>query len=270
METFPPKRIVVATNLSPASLTALETAKALALRWGSSLEVVRVEESAPEEAAESLMSRRVSRALTGFPAERVLLRTLQGWPVREMLARAATDTDILVMGTHRADGLKRALRGSLAEVVIGASRVPVMAIHAFEPALKISRVLAPWNGRPYATRALCYARALARSLNTELRVLRVVPAGQSIEECALGLRRRLESMLGSGDSPAWSLRVRVGDEREHIIQEANSGRYGLVVLSAHRRPYSLDAVSGSTVERLLRASKTPVVACPAERPLPAR
>jgi len=101
-------------------------------------------------------------------------------------------------------------------------------------------------------------------------VLRVVPVSQSIEECEPRLGRRLESMLGSGGVPAWSLRMRVGDAREHIIQEANSGRYGLVVLSAHRRPHSLDIMAGSTVERLLRRSKTPIVACPSEHTLSAR
>ena len=83
-------------------------------------------------------------------------------------------------------------------------------------------------------------------------MLRVVTSGLSIEESDPGFGRRLENILGSGRDTAWSLRVRVGNAREHIVREANSGRFGLVVLSAHRRPFSTDVVIGSTVERLLR------------------
>jgi nucleotide-binding universal stress UspA family protein len=110
---------------------------------------------------------------------------------------------------------------------------------------------------------------VARSLGAELRVLHVVPSGLSIDEAEPGLGRRLESLLGNGRAPAWSLRVRVGEAREHIVREANCGRYGLVVLSAHRRPFSSDVVIGSTVERLLRHSLIPVLACPSGRPCPA-
>ena len=76
-------------------------------------------------------------------------------------------------------------------------------------------------------------------------MLHVVPSRLSIDECEPGLERRVESILGSGRAPVWDLRVRVGDAREHIIREANSGRYGLVVVSAHRRPFSSDVVLGS-------------------------
>ena len=139
------------------------------------------------------------------------------------------------------------------------SAVPVLTVRESKAPLILRRVLAPWNGRPYATRALRHARILARSLDAELHVLRVLPARRGVAERAPGLRRILEDVLGPG---AWSLRVRRGDARAHIIREAGSGRYGMVVLSAHRRPFSSDIVLGSTVERTLRHSRIPVLSVP--------
>jgi nucleotide-binding universal stress UspA family protein len=132
--------------------------------------------------------------------------------------------------------------------------------------LKTERILAPWNGRPYATRALRYAGLLARSLGAELRVLYVAPDALSVDEADSNLEKRISGVLGSGGGLAWSLRVRAGDARTNIVREANSGRYGLVVVSAHRRPFSSDAVIGSTAARLLRRSEIPVLSFPAGRP----
>lgn len=283
MQGFPPKRIVVAVDLSAPSLAALDAAKALARRWGSSLELVRVQAPVltaaalgpegvpiplpePDPDHERRLERRLLDAASGFPRERVTIRTLHGWPVRAMVERAAAGAGLVVMGTHGYAGFDRALLGSVAETVVRSSRVPVLTVRESRTPLTMSRILAPWNGRPYATRALRYARAAAKGLGAELRVLRVVPAGESIEKAAPGLGRTLESLLGPGGPGRWSLRVRVGDARESIVREANSGRYGLIVLSAHRRPFSSDIVLGSTVERTLRHARIPVLSIPSGRP----
>lgn len=215
---------------------------------------------------ERRLERRLKDAAAGFPAERLSVRTLHGWPIRAALDRAAAGAGLLVIGTHGREGLDRALLGSLAEGIVRAARVPVLTVRESKAPLRLARVLAPWNGRPYATRALRHAQALARDLGAELRVLHVVPKGTSIESAAPGLGRRLESLLGRGGRGRWSARVRVGDARRHIVREANSGRYGLVVLSAHRRPFSTDVVLGSTVERVLRHSRVPVLSVPSGRP----
>lgn len=280
MKRFPPKRIVVAVDTSSASRSALDTAKALARRWGATLELMHVSQPAliaagvgpdalpvllPHDDAEfeGRKEEWLRSAMSGFPAERVSVRMVQGSPVRELCERAAAGAaDLLVMGTHGYAGIDRVLVGSVAEAVVRAACMPVLTVRQSRVPLKATQILAPWNAQPYATRALRYARELALSLGAPLRVLHVVPSRLSIDECEPGLERRVESILGSGNAPVWDLRVRVGDAREHIIREANSGRFGLVVVSAHRRPFSSDVVLGSTVERLLRHSLIPVLAFP--------
>lgn len=179
-------------------------------------------------------------------------------PARELLSRTEDGGPILIVASTRG-------RGGLDPALLAAG-APVLAVPENAGPLNATRILAPWNGRSYATRTLRYAARLASSLHAELRVMLVVPDLLSVDESDSTLERRLGAILGSGGDPAWTLRVRAGDAREHIVREAASGRYGLIVVSAHRRPYSTDAVLGSTVARLLRSAAVPVLAFPCGRP----
>lgn len=284
MKRFPPRRILVAADLSAPSLSALDAAKALALRWGASLEIVHVQHppvlaawvgldampvSVPPAAQEPRrkVEERLRRAAAGFPAERLKLRTLHGWPPSALAELALPErADLMVLGTHGYAGLDRLLTGSVAEVVLRRARIPVLVVPERKSVAGGGRVLAPWNGRPYATRALRWAREAARSLRSTLDVLHVREYGMPSENQSPPLRRRLETVLGGGSD--WTLRRRLGDARWCIVEEANSGRYELVVLSAHRRAFAADFVLGSTVERLLRHCAVPVLAVPSGRSRP--
>lgn len=284
MKRFPPKCILVAADLSAPSLSALEAAKALARRWGASLEIVHVQHppvltawvgpedmplSVPPAAEEPRrkVEEKLRKVAAGFPAERLKLRTVHGWPPAALMELARPErTDLMVMGTHGYAGLDRLLTGSVAEAVIRRARIPVLAVPERKSVANVSRVFAPWNGRPYATRALRWARELSRSLGATLDVLLVMEAGLSNEMDEEAARKRLASILGAGSD--WTLRTCTGDARARIVAEANSGLCELVVLSAHRRPFSADFVLGSTVERLLRHSAVPVLAVPSGRTRP--
>lgn len=285
MNRFPPKRIVVAADLSGPSRFALQAAKVLAHRWRAALDIVHVEyypfavmSAGLEEAAmsfpplspeaEVLVRKELRKAASGFRRDRLSVRSVPGWPPQTLAELARPDkADLLVLGTHGHAGLDRLAYGSVTEAVIRRARVPVLAVREGRTPVRPARVLAPWNGRSYAVRALRYARELARNMGAELHVFCIIAPGRSIDKECTALRRRLDAILGPG--PDWALRVRVGDAREHIIREADSGRYGLIVLSAHRKPFSSDIVLGATVERVLRHARVPVLAVPSGKP-PAR
>lgn len=284
MRGFPPRRIVVAYDLTPAAGSALEAAMALARRWGSSLEIVHVREllssavwtgvesPAPpilpsiDEELEGRTDRRLTDALAGFPAGRASVRKFTGRPLADLPEVAASsDGDWLVMGTHGFAGLERALYGSVAEAVIRRSRVPVLAVHESRRPLRLGRILAPWNGEAYATRALRCAARLAADAGAHLGVLHVAPKGAAALAAEARLRARLGRMIAADPALAalkWSFAIRRGETRAEINLEAGSGRFDLTVLSAHRRPFSSDVVIGSTLERLLRHSDVPILAIP--------
>ncbi|MBI4061106.1 MAG: universal stress protein [Elusimicrobia bacterium] len=280
MKRFPPSRILVAADLSAPSLAALDAAKALARRWGAALEIVHVRqpplpaswvvpEGVPmnmppaEQETEREVEAKLRKAAEGFPAGRLKLRTMRGWPPAALAELARHErADMLVMGTHGYAGFDRFLMGSVSEALVRAARIPVLIVPEKRSVAGVARVLAPWNGRPYATRALRWARDLALGLGAALDVLCVDEPGAARKDAA-SLRKRLASILGSG--PGWTLRRRRGDARACIVAEANSGRCGLVALSAHRRLFASDVVLGSTAERLLRHASVPVLAVPSGR-----
>lgn len=272
-------RILAAVDLSRPSLAGLEAAKYLARRGRSKLEVVHVSDlpvgpmsvgpgmplvttdySWPWKDYHEWRRGRLDRELKGFPPSRVQVRVLRGWPPAALadLARGRT-ADLVVMGTHGYAGLDRALFGSTAEAVVRRARVPVLAVRSRRTPFRVTRVLAPWNGRPYATAALRLARDLARSLGASLVVLRVVPPHGEEADLLPRLRRRLKTVLGGG---RWSVILKRGDPRSVIIEEAKPNRYDLLVLAAHRRPFSSDLILGSTAERVLRHSRVSVLAVP--------
>ncbi|MFI5360944.1 MAG: universal stress protein [Elusimicrobiota bacterium] len=279
MQRFPPKTIMFAADLAPSSSTALEAAKYLARRWRSRLEFVHVD-AAAVHAGPSLMpeagalwwpwadyhvwrEQRVRKLVEDFPSARLTIRRVPGWPPATLADLAGpTTAGLVVMGTHGYAGLDRALFGSLAEAVIRRARVPVLAVHRRKSPFRIERILAPWNGRLYATAALLVAARWAESLGARLDVLHVTPPWAAAEGLAPWVRRRLDGLLGRGRAPRWSLRVISGDSRDVVLNEAAPGRCDLVVLSAHRRPLSNDFVMGSTVERVLRHSPVAVLAVP--------
>jgi nucleotide-binding universal stress UspA family protein len=283
MNRFPPRRILVAADLSAASLSALAAAKSLALRWGASLEIVHVQHppvlaawvglagmpaGVPSSSQEPRrkVEERLRRAAEGFPAERLKLRTIHGWPTAAIMELARPErADLMVMGTHGHAGLDRLLTGSVAEAVIRRAHIPVLVVPEGKAVPGEARVLAPWNGRPYATRALRWARELARGLGSKLDVLHV-DEGAGPAEAGAPMGRRLLAALGTG--PEWVFVRRSGRASRRIVEEANSGRYGLAVLSAHRTPFASDFVLGSTAERVLRHSAIPVLAVPSGRVRP--
>ncbi|MCM2304715.1 MAG: universal stress protein [Elusimicrobia bacterium] len=280
MKRFPPRRMLVAADLSAPALSALAAAKALALRWGSALEIVHVQHppmlsawvglegmpaSVPtaEREPRRMVEERLRGAAAGFPSSRLKLRTIHGWPPAALQELARPErADLLVMGTHGYGGLDRALTGSVAEGLIRRATIPVLVVPERKRVAGGARVLAPWNGRPYATRALRWAREIARGLGSTMDVLYVDEGGKALQDDAV-MGRRLLAALGTG--PDWTLRKSSGDARARIVAEANSGRFELLVLSAHRRRFASDFVLGSTAERALRHTEIPILAVPSGR-----
>lgn len=275
MDRFPPKRLLAAVDLTEPSRSALEAAKDLAAAWDASVELVYVRPPAPVSVwvggdgvtaavdvapeAPGDVERRLRAAAAELPLERVRTRLLRGYPPTALASLArASRAGMLVVGSHGYSGLERLETGSVSEEVIRLSRVPVLAVPSGTDVAGVARVLAPWNARPYATRALRWARELARDLRATLEVLHVVEPGDAPGRAAR--EKRLAVLLGPASD--WCYRELKGDARALIAAEAESGRCGLAVLSAHRRARAGDAVLGSTLERVLRRRALPVLAVP--------
>lgn len=278
MKAFPPKRILVPMDMSKPSLTALEAAKTLARATGARLELVYVQDLpvsllgfGAEAGTGRELSRqmdefrhwreeRLARATADMPRSRVKVRTVHGWAPSALVELArAPGVDLIVMGTHGYAGMNRVFFGSVAEAVVRAAATPVLTVHARGKASRFSRILVPFNGKPYARAALSCAAALARRRRAKLSVLYVEPAG--IRET--DLLPKLEAAAAAA-APGARFLARAGDVPHEVIKEALSGGHDLIVLSAHRRRFWSDFVLGTTAERVLRHSPVPVLSIPSK------
>jgi universal stress protein A len=129
-------RILVATDFSLCSLTALEYAEELARRFGADLLLLHVEEvglggvemtAATHAAAERGLARAVGRLREDRLEARGLLRA--GAPADEILKAAdAERASLIVLGTHGRKGVAHMLLGSVAEHVVRGAPCPVLTV----------------------------------------------------------------------------------------------------------------------------------------------
>lgn len=133
------KKILFATDFSPASEAALPYASALAAESDAMLLIVHVEEPSlalgvdiylPEAGYPDPEVRRQLEAVIPPDARiRYEHRLLLGAAIDQIVRLAAEERiDLIVMGTHGRTGLSRLLMGSVAEGVVRQATCPVLTL----------------------------------------------------------------------------------------------------------------------------------------------
>jgi nucleotide-binding universal stress UspA family protein len=134
-------RIVVGVDGSPDGDRALQWAVGEAGRRGGTVQaviawtwdaidgavVVKTHPSEERTAAERKLAHAVAQASTAHPGVTVASEIVEGRPA-EVLVDAATDADLLVVGSHGHGRLHHAVVGSVAEECIRAAVCPVVVI----------------------------------------------------------------------------------------------------------------------------------------------
>lgn len=143
------KNVLVATDFSAPSQTALDYARAMTRAFGAKLHVLHVFEplwitsadvigggvsltsmmQGLEESARKQLDEIVTEEDRRELGAEALLVTSES-PAREIAAYAgAQKVDLLVIGTHGRSGLSRMLIGSVAEKVVRLAPCPVLTVH---------------------------------------------------------------------------------------------------------------------------------------------
>lgn len=188
---------------------------------------------------------------------------LQGDPAARILSLARRRrSDLIVVGTHGRAGLERALLGSVAEAVVRAAPVPVLAARGLPR--PIAAILAPVNFTPYSDYGFACAAVAASALAASLTALHVT--GDPIWDG--NTRFRLSSLIHRlPPEIRKNCRTTAQEAVGGAVKEILKARKGhdWVVLVAHEKSLIKDAFFGTTLEQVLRRSPIPVLSVPAPR-----
>lgn len=274
-------RIVHPSDFSEPSAVAFAHALKLALQSRAQLELVHVEPHHTDSEQKSRWS--------DFPAVRATLARWGilaagaepeevdklGLRVRKVLS-AETDPleamidycdehppDLLVLATHQRDGLSRWLHRAVAEPLARRSRAMTLFIPrgaagfvALEDgSVTLRRILVPIDHAPSAQAALEEGFLLAAGFERRGVVFKLLHVGTDYGMPKLYLPHR----------PGWRWEEKLvpGSPVERILEEAQIWRPDLIAMATQGHTDFLDALRGSTTERVLRGAPCPVLAVPA-------
>ena len=185
-------------------------------------------------------------------------------PVRAILAYLMQHpTNLIVLATHQREGLARWMHKAAAQPIARHAGeltlfVPggVAGFVSLETgALTLGRIVIPLDTVPRPQPAVAAAFALAGALGCAAAAFTLVHVGDKEEMPTVHLPER--------DGWTWEQTVRHGEVVEQILQVAAERSADLIVMTTQGHHGFLDALRGSTTERVLRGARCPLLAVPA-------
>ena len=206
-----------------------------------------------ERISQSGLAVKKARAVAKNPTE-ALLRHLDDQP-----------TDLLVMATHQYDGLERWQHQTVAESVARGSHSPTLFVPTHVEgfvdretgAPTLRRVLIPVNEKPDPQTAIDITAQLAVTLGCERLTGLLVHVGDDrmLQSLNYPLRKGL----------VWRTMICHGNIVDVILATEEDFNVDLIVMVTEGHHSLLDTMRGSTMERVLRGARCPLLAIPAPR-----
>jgi nucleotide-binding universal stress UspA family protein len=213
---------------------------------------------------------------SGVPLETVIEG---GSPALQILhGVGAHRADLIVMGTHGANGFERLLLGSITEKVVRKAGCPVLTVppraHS-SSRLPFRRILCPIDFSPASTAGLRFALSMAQEAEAELLLLHVLewPIGHEPpplprfnvpeyriyreREAAAELERLVPSSARDWCEP--STHLVHGKPYEQVLAFAGDQAVDLIVIGVHGRNALDVAMFGSTTNQVIRGATCPVL-----------
>ena len=299
------ERLLVPLDGSRLAEAALPMATRLAATCGAAIALLHViERGAPSRVhgerhladradAEGYLTQ-LARQLTGHgpPVEFHVHEAPVGDVARSIAIHADEHaSDLVVLSTHGAGGIREALWGSIALRVLQVSRRPMLLTraHWVTPLFTPRTIMVPLDGTAAAEAALPLASSLAHRMDFHLRLVMVVPtlettAGEqqpkatflpnttrelldAEEKQAVVYLEQLAASIRSTGVPTFA-EVRRGAPVAQLAADAVEHADGLVVAATHGRAGLQTVWSPSVVARLLRRTGAPVLLVPIGEPQP--
>jgi nucleotide-binding universal stress UspA family protein len=265
------ERIVVALDGSPASEVVLGPLEQLIESHPAELILTHISGLVPAYPAEgipALVPDPASDYLAGLerrfahrrPPVRIVDRS--GTPVSGILEVARDEKATLIaMATHGRRGLERLIFGSVTELVLRDSPVPVLAIRIapeLQPRLPLTTLLVPLDGSVESQSAVLPALELARQFGARIVLLRAIdPAQESFVDAEHGLQAICGGLVASG--AIGHAFVVEGKPTPSILAACAEHAIDMIVMATHGRTGLARLQGGSVTEEVLRESPVPMV-----------
>jgi nucleotide-binding universal stress UspA family protein len=202
-------------------------------------------------------------AKLGINVEKII--SIHPHPVTSMLhVLEEHPADLVVLATHQRGGLSRWLHQAVAEPIARRSKAMTLFIpHGVDGfvaladgTVTLQRILIPIDRVPRPQPAVEAAAVTALALGCDAVSFTLVHVG------AAGAMPVVREAAWPGWS--WEKIERRGDVVEQILDVATSRHSDLIVLTTAGHHGVLDALRGSTTERILRGARCPVLAVPSD------
>jgi nucleotide-binding universal stress UspA family protein len=275
-------KVLAPTDLSQSTIPALRYARLLADRFAANLTILYSDPliypidvvgpsvfivPAPEQEARLRSEvEQYAAPVTGTRPYDVRITT--GRPIPAILQFAKEQsTDLIVVGTHRQHGWRRAILGSVSDGVLYGSQCPVLTVANDDRPLPahvdtIKTILCPINFTDVARESLRAAARLAKVFGADLLVVHVIEPGESTDVRAdeRGVQRWISPEV-EGTCTYRELIMR-GSAAERVLDCAEDAGAGLIVVGAQHKHFRNATVIGTTADRLIRFASCPVFVVP--------
>jgi nucleotide-binding universal stress UspA family protein len=170
--------------------------------------------------------------------------------------------DLIVLATHTHEGRMKWLHHSQAEPIARGAHTPTLfipdnvvgLINYEDGSVNLQNVLIPVSAEPNPMSAVDAAVQLARVLELKRVQFHLLHVGDEKTMPALDLPRQ--------EGWTWNRLIRPGAVNETIHEAASALNADLIVMSTAGHHGFLDALRGSTTERVLHESECPLLAVP--------
>jgi nucleotide-binding universal stress UspA family protein len=170
--------------------------------------------------------------------------------------------DFVVLATHQYHGLERLTHKTIAESVARRSGEMTLFIpegvdgfvSLTDGAVNLKHILIPVDHTPPPQIAMAAAASIAALLDCSEVLFTVLHIGPSRHFPAV--------KTYAGDHWRWEATLEYGDIEEQILRAAEHGKADLIVMATEGHHGFLDALRGSTTERIVRRANCPVLAVP--------
>ncbi len=274
------RRILLATDFSTAAEVASGYAKALACRFGSTVELTNVlnlssaatsDETLVDEMRQS-NSEKLDILYGKFSGVRAHIRALEASSPPEAILAAARDlqADLIVMGTTSKHGLDKLILGTTAERVIRSAPCPVLTIgpHVATPPqapLAFPAIVYATDFSTPALKASTYALSFAQDSGARLYLCHVLGVTRPKHPQKFALEPSFKASLrhlipeSAYDWCHPECVIEHGDIAEAILGLAERVGAGLIVLGARRDSIWLKYVEDGLTPAILAGARCPVL-----------